>query len=507
MAEKSLSRTTSLCPTCLRTLPAEIFERKERVWIRKRCPRHGLVEDLYWGDYRMWQSARRWAHDGKGISNPNIKELNGCPRNCGLCGRHISHTALANIVVTNRCNLNCWYCFFSHKNLLKLGYVYEPSLEQIARMLKILRAQRPVPPNALQLTGGEPALRSDILDIIKLARTAGFDHVQLNTNGIRLATEPGFAKAVRAAGVNTIYLSFDGTTPKTNPKNHREIPAALAECRRAGIGIVLVPTVIRAVNDHDIGGILRFGLKNIDVVRGINYQPVSFVGRVSKAERRRFRITIPDIIEALETQTGLVTADDFYPVPTVTALTHLIEALSGKPEYELTAHPHCGMATYLFLDGRKVIPLPRFVDVDGLMEYLSEMAKDLKHGKSKTLAILKILASIGRYIDKSKQPKGLNLLKLLAAILRKHDYSALGQLHHKSLFIGMMHFMDLYNYDIERVKRCCIHYAVPDGRVLPFCTFNVIPKIYRDRIQKKYSMSLAQWEKKTGRKLSDDLHV
>lgn len=503
-SENIISETKSLCPKCLKILPAFIFERDNKVWIKKTCPKHGEIEDLYWGNYEMYKRASKWAHDGKGIENPNTEIKGLCPKSCGLCKIHKSHTALANIVVTNRCDLQCFYCFFYAK---AMGYVYEPSLEQIRMMLRKMREEKPVPANACQLTGGEPCMRDDIIDIIKITKQEGFDHVQLNTNGIRLANDKNFAKEVRKAGSNTVYLSFDGTIPETNPKNHWEIPSVLENCRKAGLGIVLVPTVINTVNDHDVGNILKFGIKNMDIVRGVNYQPVSLVGRITKAERKKFRITIPDVIEKIEQQTnGMLVKEDWYPVPTVTALTHFIEAMIGKSKYELSAHPHCGMATYLFKDGSKIIPITRFVDVDGLMEYLDESAKEIQNGKSKYLVGTKMLFKIGSFIDKNKQPKGLNLSKILYNILRKKDYVALGQLHHKSMFVGMMAFMDLYNYDIERVKRCCIHYAVPDGRILPFCTFNVIPQWYRDKIQKKFSLSIKEWERKTGKKLKDDLY-
>lgn len=503
---KILSKTRSLCPNCLKFLTATIFEEDNKVWIEKKCPEHGTFKDLYWGDYQMYLKAMKFSHDGKGIYNPNIKSENIiCPKNCGLCKMHLSHTALGNIVVTNRCDLQCWYCFFYAK---AMGYVYDPSLDQIREMLRIMRREKPVPANAVQLTGGEPAIREDIIDIIKIAREEGYDHVQLNTNGIRLANDPEFAKKVREAGSNTAYMSFDGTTPKTNPKNHWEVPRALDNCRKTGLGIVLVPTIINTVNDHEVGNILKFGIKNIDVVRGVNYQPVSLVGRITKADVKKYRITIPDVIIKIEEQTdGMVSRDDWYPVPTVSSITHFVEALTGLPKYELTSHAACGMATYLFLDGEKVIPLPRFVDVEGLLEFLDEKAEEIKSGKSKVFTSFKILAKIGSFIDKEKQPKDLNLVKILFNVLREKDYSALGKLHHRALFVGMMHFMDLWNYDIERVKRCCIHYTQPDGTIVPFCAFNVIPQWYRDKIQKKYSLSIKDWEKKTGKKLKDDFYI
>jgi uncharacterized radical SAM superfamily Fe-S cluster-containing enzyme len=389
-----------------------------------------------------------------------------------------------------------------------MGYVYEPTLKQLDQMVKGLASQRPVPCNAIQLTGGEPTLRDDLIEIIKICKKHGIDHVQLNTNGIRLSKNLELCKKLRKAGVNTLYLSFDGVTPKTNPKNHWEIPGVLENCRKTGIGIVLVPTVIKGVNDHEVGDILRFGFENNDVVRGVNFQPVSLVGRITNAERQRMRITIPDVIKKLEDQTnGQIKESDFYPVPSVSAITDFVEAMTNKQEYLLSAHFACGMATYVFRDkDGKMIPLPQFADIEGIMNYLKEKSQEIKSGKSKYWVGLKMLSKLNSFIDNSKKPKGFALSKILYNALMKHDYKALGEFHHNSLFVGMMHFQDLYNYDIERVQRCCIHYAMSDGRVIPFCAFNVIPEWYRDKQQESQGLSFDQWEKKSRSKIKDDLY-
>lgn len=496
-------KTRSLCPECLALIDAEVYAENGKVMIRKVCEKHGEFEDVYWGDVELFKFASRFAADGKGIETP-ITEKNVCPFSCGLCGNHKSHTALLNIVLTNRCDLACWYCFFYAK---RAGYVYEPSVEQIRQMVRLAKQMKPVACNAVQLTGGEPTLREDLFEIIRVIKEEGYEHVQLNTNGIRIAIEEEFARKVREAGVNTVYLSFDGVDEKTNPKNHAEIPKILENCRKAGLGIVLVPTVIRGVNDHQLGDIIRFAAKNVDIVRGVNFQPVSLVGSMPKKEREKYRITIPDCLKAIEEQTnGEINRYDFYPVPSVVPISKFVEAMTDKPQYELTTHFACGMATYVFVDDGKLVPITRFVDVTGLLEFISERAEEIRGSKIKTLRALKGLIDLRRFVDSSKAPKGMSLAKILLNVLLKHDYSALGEFHKKTLFLGFMHFQDLYNYDIARVERCEIHYATPDGRIIPFCTFNVLPEIYRDRIQEKFGVPVEEWERRTGKKLKDEIY-
>ncbi|MFX0097558.1 MAG: tetraether lipid synthase Tes [Candidatus Hodarchaeota archaeon] len=508
--EKILTETQSVCPECFldekpRLLPAKIIERDGKVWIRRTCPEHGEIEELYWGSSRMYKKARKFAHDGPGIFNPKLEVENPlCPLSCGYCRIHQSGPALGNLVVTNRCDLNCWYCFFFAE---KAGYVYEPTLNQIREMVRNFTRVRPVPGKALQITGGEPAMRDDIVDIIKLVREEGVTHIQFNTDGIKLATDSKMPSRLRKAGINTVYLSFDGTNPKTNPKNHWEAPYAVQNCRRAGLGVVFVPTVIRSINDHDLGNIVRVALDNIDIVRGVNFQPVSLTGRITHRERGKLRITAPDVIKMIEEQTdGQIAEEDWYTCPVTTGLSHLVKALTGRSQFELTNHFACGLATYVFKDNGKLIPITRFVDVDGFVEYANEKAYEISSGKNKIITSLKILFNLRRFIDNKRKPKYLKLWRLLIDVLLRHDYRALGSFHTKCVLLGIMHFMDLYNYDVERVRRCNIVYLSPDGRIIPFCAYNTLSMLYRDKIQVKYGLTVDEYTKARGADLKADLY-
>jgi len=495
--EELITNSLSLCPECNALLNTVLFRKDGGVWLRKLCPDHGETEELYWGDYDFYMKSREQSRDGRGIENPHTEIINPCPYNCGLCPRHKSHTALLNLVITNRCDLACWYCFFYAE---ASGYVYEPSLNHIRYMLTVARSTKPIPALAVQITGGEPTLRQDLVEIAKMCKELGFKHVQINTNGITVAFNPDLTVKLRQLGVNTYYMSFDGVTPMTNPKNHWEIPYALENARKVGLGVVLVPTVIKNVNDHEVGAMVKFGLKHNEIIRGVNFQPVSLVGRMTKQERLKYRITIPDVIKRIEEQTdGMIKMEDWYTVPFTIPLSRFIEAVTGVRQFEMSNHFACGAATYVFQDRDtgKIVAIPQFIDVEGLFEYLTEKIEELENGKSRKMVLIKTLLNINKFIDWKKVPPRLakrkRLFWILYKILIKHDYKSLGEFHLNSLFLGMMHFMDKYNYDIARIQRCDIHYSTPDGRIVPFCTFNVMPELYRDRLQKAYSIPIRDY--------------
>ncbi len=484
-----IKETKTICPECFKVLDATIFEKDNKVYIEKECPKHGKFQDVYWSDYEQYQRAERFRCDGDGLRNPRTTTKMDCPLDCGICPQHKSHTALSIIDVTNRCNLRCPVCF---ANAAAAGYVYEPSKEQIIEMLENLRRNDPVPPPALQFSGGEPTIRRDLFDLIRAAKERGFHHIEVNTNGLRLAQSVDYCRGLMEAGMSTIYLQFDGLTSDvyefTRGVDLLDLKMkAIENCREAGLeSMVLVVTLVKGVNDHQLGDVIRFAIENFDLVRCVNVQPVSLCGRLPEQERAKMRVTIPDFMRMCEEQTDRkIKVSDFYPVPAVVPISRAVGALQNKRYVEFTAHPHCGMATYVFVEDGEMVPITRYGNVEKLMKSMGKVHEEAMTGHERR-AKMRLIGSL-RHIRFSL------LRKYLLPILRTGSYESLGKLHRKMLLISSMHFMDPYNFDLERVQRCCIHYAVPDGRIIPFCTMN---SIHRPKIEEHLGIPLEKWKKK-----------
>jgi len=332
-------------------------------------------------------------------------------------------------------------------------------------------------------------MREDLPEIIRMAKELGFKQVQVATNGIKLAQDESLAGKLKRAGVSTIYLHFDGVTKETNPLLQMN-KKAIENCRREKVGMVLVPTMIGGKNIHEAGAIIRFAADNVDVVRGVNFQPVAFTGAATDDEMLKERITIPDLLHGIENQTcGILKADDFYPIPCVGPIIDLVKAYTDRPQIQFTAHPHCGAATYLFVTEEGMVPVNRMVDVDTFFSSIDMIAGNMKKGGSinKYRALLEGVRNLKGSLNKDSNYT-FDFHGLIADALIHQNFDALRKFHWNALFIGTMHFMDNHNYDLDRVSRCCIHYATPDGRIIPFCTYNSGP-VWREEVWKKHAQT------------------
>ncbi len=486
----------SLCPECANIIQATLVERGGKVMVEKTCPEHGYFEDIYFSDVDLFHVMEGYAHDGTGVDNPFYPDAEECPTDCGLCQMHLSHTVLANVDLTNRCNLKCPICF---ANANASGFIVEPTFDEVIEMLAVLRRNSPVATPSVQFAGGEPTVYPYFLEAIRAAHELGFAQIQVATNGVRMAQEPGFTQAMTDAGVHTIYLQFDGFDDEMY-KEVRGKPMvdikmrAVESVREAkpSMSICLVPTLVNTVNDDIVGDIVQFAIDNSDVIHAVNFQPVAFTGRIDKSELAQKRFTLSDLVHRLVDQTDFLKEEHFFPVPAVSVFSELASVFQNDPKVAFTSHPHCGLATFIFIDEDGTpIPVNEFVDVPRLLRDVEKAAENIENAKVKAAAKVKLLKfklQEGKYINKKKSPGGIGIAELLSAFYEDADKRALADFAWRSMMIGGMHFMDRYNYDVDRVMRCTIHYAVPDGRIIPFCAYNSGP-VFRDELEKKYAMS------------------
>lgn len=424
-------RTKSVCPVCLRVLEAQKTVGEHGIYLNKTCPEHGAFSALIWEgsikEYFMWNG------ESSAIDPPvNGKEpQRGCPNDCGLCSAHLRKGCCMLLELTRRCNLECPVCYASAG---KCGD--DPNIEDIERQYDFLMAHGG--PFNIQLSGGEPTLREDLPEIIWLGRQKGFTFFQLNTNGIRLAAEPDYAKSLKAAGLNTVFLQFDGMSDAVYEALRgrpllREKLAAIESCAAAGLGIVLVPVIAPGVNEEEAGGILRLAMTRMPYVRGVHFQPLSYFGRcaLKRAERP---VTIPRMLRLIEKQTeGMMKYADF---------------CGGGAE-----SPYCSFhASYmrrgdgsLRLLGRRGGSCCATSDdsrssVAGQWSW-AEGDTEAAHKKSGAET-----ASLDEFLEYA----------------RRNTFAVSG-----------MVFQDAYDLDLERLMRCHICEVDPRHGMVPFCAYNL----------------------------------
>lgn len=428
------SRTASVCPVCMRRIDAWRETSGGETRIVKTCPEHGTFSTPVW---RGRPDIEGWTRPKTPSAPPALETsiAKGCPFDCGLCPDHRQHTCTTLIEITWRCDLGCEFCFASAGK----PSLPDPSLNDISRQLSHIKETAGA--CNLQLSGGEPAVRDDLPHIAAKAKEIGFPFVQVNTNGLRVGTSPDIAQRWAKAGVDSAFLQFDGTRDDI----YRTIRGrALMDIKRraidnliaAGIGVVLVPVVVPGVNDDNLGDILRFAASLSPGIRGVHFQPVSYFGRYPQPPTDSMRITLPEIMTGLEAQTdGAIHARDFLPP----ACEHALCSFHGN---------------YLVLE-------------DGTLKKLS--------GKRDECCCTPHPAAEGA--EKSRSFVRRQWAAPEAPAPQDAPQDDLDRFIRRAkthiLAVSGMAFQDAWTLDLERLKGCCIHVSTPDGRLIPFCAYNL----------------------------------
>ena len=429
---KLIGNTESLCPVCLKKIPARKIEENGKVYLEKTCSDHGEYKTLIWrqnaGHYLNWSED---SEPGAGPVKTFTNIVQGCPYDCGLCPEHQTRACTMVMEITMKCNLRCPVCFASANTDL----IYEPDIDTIRSMYEAI--MEGVGACTIQLSGGEPTLRDDLPQIVSLGREIGFSHILINTNGIRVAEEPDFLRQLKDSGASAIYLQFDGVSDDvylhTRGRHLLDIKKRVVEnCTHAGIGVILVPTIVPDINDHQLGDIVQLAKHWIPTVKGVHFQPISYFGRYPHAPEDKDRITIPDVINALEYQTGgELTAEDFLP-------RHVRDS-------------HCSFSSFYILTE------------EGKLHALSSLAQGRVTGW-------------GSYVEPVPEEYSRSFMNRHWRLDQNcckpgNDDDFYERLLNYYLTITCMPFQDVWSIDLDRIRGCCGHVITHNKRIVPFCAY------------------------------------
>jgi len=460
----------SICSTCYRRAEGKIVFEDGCVYLLKRCPVHGPERVLMADDIDYYRRSREiFLKAPEMPRHYNTPVRWDCPYDCGLCTDHEQHSCLTLIEITDHCNLECPVCYAA-SGPSRPQY---RSLEQIAAMLDAVVGNEGEP-DVVQISGGEPTLHPDFFTVLDMARARPIRHLMLNTNGIRIAREDGFAE--RLAGYMPdfeIYLQFDsleaGPLIDLRGADLRNIrQCAIGKLNHLGLSTTLVVTLKKGVNDGEIGRIIEWALEQ-SAVRGVVFQPVQAAGRHENFDPARDRLTLTEVRRRILEQTAIIRPADIIPVP---------------------CHPDSlAMAYALKADGR-VVPLTGMIDPKVLIEggrntIVYEADRELHK------QLFRLFST-----NHSPQSSAVTLRDLLCCLPRMVTPEGID---YRSVFrVIIMQFIDAWGFDVRSVKKSCVHIAHPDGkRIVPFDTYNLF---YRDGLEETLLAGLRR-ERETAERL------
>ncbi len=444
--------TNSVCSKCLVKVEAKIIFRDDCVYLVKHCPTHGHEEVLIADDIEYYKKSLEFIKPGDMPLKFNTPIKYGCPYDCGLCPDHEQHSCLTLIEVTDRCNLSCPICYADSGAEEFSIHGNQPrkhrSLAQIERMLDAVVANEGEP-QIIQLSGGEPTIHPEFFAIMDLVKSKPIKHLMINTNGVRIAKDKTFCHRLSQykPGIE-IYLQFDSFEAEAlqdlRGADLREVRKnAIANLNEFNISTTLVVTLKKGLNDGEIGKIIDYALKQKSV-RGVTFQPIQAAGRLDGFDAKRNRYTLTEVRRSILQQSPHFKPEDILPVP---------------------CHPDCLAMGYALKLNGKVIPLTglidptKFVDIvpnSVLYEQNEELKRhifDLFSTSHSPLSAATSLKQLLCCLPMLPVPEGINYDNVFRVMI--------------------VQFLDAYNFDVRSVKRSCIHIVHPDGRIIPFDTFNM----------------------------------
>lgn len=442
----------SICSTCYRKVEGKIVFEDGKVLLLKRCPQHGAERVLIADDVDYYRRCREvFIKPPEMPYRYNTPVKWGCPYDCGLCTDHEQHSCLTLIEICDYCNLQCPICYADSGPARQQFR----SLAQIEAMLDaVVRNERQ--PDVVQISGGEPTLHPDFFKVLELAKARPIRHLMVNTNGIRIAKEEGFAERLAEFMPDfELYLQFDSfkaeALKELRGADLRSIrQQALEKLNRLGISTTLVVTLKKGLNDDEIGSIIEYALQQ-PCVRGVTFQPIQAAGRLEQFDPATDRLTLTEVRRRILEQSSVFKPEDVIPVP---------------------CHPDSLAMAYALKIGGQVIPLTSLIEPQVLIDGARNTIV-FEQDDNLRAHIFKLFAT-----NHSPESSASTLRELLCCLPMADAPAGWG---YENLFrIIIMQFIDAYDFDVRSVKKTCVHIVHPDGRLIPFDTYNLF---YRDGLE------------------------
>jgi uncharacterized radical SAM superfamily Fe-S cluster-containing enzyme len=441
----------SICSVCYRKVEGKIVFEDDAVFMIKRCPVHGWEKILLADDIPYYKKSREvFLKPPEQANRYNTPIRYGCPYDCGLCPDHEQHSCVSLLEITDGCNLSCPICYADSGP----SRPQFRTLEQIERMLEaVVRNERE--PDVVQISGGEPTLHPDFFGILDAARRHPIRHLMVNTNGIRLAQDAEFARCLSKYGpAFELYLQFDSferdALIELRGADLRDVRRrALDRCNELDIPVTLVSTIKKGLNDCEIGKIIDFAVTQ-PCVRGVTLQPIQAAGRLERFDTARDRLTLTEVRRRILSQTSLFSDADVLPVP---------------------CHPDCLAMAYALKMAGQVIPLSGMVPAEAIIQG----ARNTINLEEETNLRERVIGLFATNLSPDSQATSL---KELLCCLPKLEVP---ELTYRNVFrVLVVQFIDAHSFDVRSVKKTCVHIVHPDGRLIPFDTYNLF---YRDGLE------------------------
>ena len=443
----------SICSTCYQKIEAKTVFQDGKVFMLKRCPQHGHERVLIADDvdyYRRCREVFIKPPEMPLVYNTPVKW--GCPYDCGLCSDHEQHSCLTLVEICDYCNLRCPVCYAASGPERQQFR----DLKQIEKMLDAV-VRNEGHPDVVQLSGGEPTMHPDFFAIVEMAKARPIRHLMVNTNGVRIAQEEDFAARLAEYKEDfEVYLQFDSFEREPliqlRGADLRRIRVdALERLNRHNISTNLVVTLKKGLNDHEIGRTIDFALEQ-PCVRGVTFQPIQDAGRLENFDPATDRLTLTEVRRKILEQTNVFRQEDVIPVP---------------------CHPDSLAMAYALKLGGKVTPLTSMIPPEILI-----------NGAANTILYEQedvVRDNLFRLFATNHSPRsGAGSLRELLCCLPKIFVP--DSISYENVFrVIIMQFIDAHSFDVRSVKKTCVHIVHPDGRLIPFDTYNLF---YRDDLER-----------------------